>query len=344
MTKVLVTGANGHLGANTVRELLVRGYETVGTVRESADLRGLDGVDIPLINMDVLDEASFVQAAKGFDVIIHHAAVFRNWAKDPQDIIKPALEGTRNLFKAARQAGVSRIVYTSSIAAIGVSKSPDHVLTTADWYDDARLPYYVAKTSSEREAWKLSEETGIPMIAFNPTEIIGPYDYRITPSTNSVLGLLNGEGTTIPGGMTYVDVRDVATLHVLAVEQGVSGKRYLLATENRTHQEWAALITELTGIQPSHVAVPRSVALLAGGLQSAISSITGNQPTYTRSMMDLIYDRYRYFDASPTYETFKYQPRMGREALEACILWLLEIDALPTEIAEQIRVHRAAMN
>ena len=118
MTRILVTGANGHVDANIIRSLLKRDYEVIPFVRATSDLRGLDPLNLTYAYGDVMDESSLLTAAEGCDVIIHTAAVYQYWAKNPDDIMKPALVGTRNMFNAAQQAGVKRVIYTSSVWAV----------------------------------------------------------------------------------------------------------------------------------------------------------------------------------------------------------------------------------
>ena len=192
MAKVLITGANGHVGAHTVRAVLDQGHKARSFVRTTSDLRGLEGVDTEIVYGDVLDRESLLKAADGCDVIVHTAAVYKTWVDDPQEILQPAVEGTRNAFEAAKEVGCKRIVYTSSIAAIGNSGSFSDMRTSDDWVPEDRIhtPYARAKRDSERIAWELSEEYDIPLIVINPSGVVGSLDYRITPSTRFILQLL----------------------------------------------------------------------------------------------------------------------------------------------------------
>ena len=217
MTRVLITGANGHLGANTVRSLLKRGYEVVPFVRRNSDLRGLSDLNLEYRYGDIMDGGSLTEAAQECDIIIHSATVFRMWAKDPNDIIQPALVGTRNVFSAAQQVAIKRVIYTSSVVAVGLSDDPQSLRTSIQWNEDPNGPYNLAKTRSEQEAWRLADEYQIPMIALCPGTMLGPHDYRITPSTELIRDYVNGTGQTFNAGLSYVDVRDAAEVHVLAI-------------------------------------------------------------------------------------------------------------------------------
>lgn len=196
MNRILVTGANGHIGAKIVRSLLKHGYEVVPFVRTTSDLRGLAPLNLTYAYGDVMDESSLLAAAEGCEAIIHTAAVYRYWAKDPEEIMKPALDGTRNMFNAAKKVGVKRIIYTSSVWAVGLSTAPDMLRTTKDWNTDSQNPYEVAKTQSEQVAWQMADEFGIPMIAICPNGVLGPYDFRPTPSTVGFRDLVNGTQVT----------------------------------------------------------------------------------------------------------------------------------------------------
>jgi len=204
--KVLVTGANGHIGANVCRELLQQGHEARAFVRKTADMHGLKGLKIEIAYGDVMDASSLNAAALGCDAIIHLAAVYKTIARTPEEIVAPAVEGSKNVFAAAKQAGIKRIVYTSSIASIGFSESPDHMRSGDDWNEDAQNPYYIAKTQSEKVAQQLSREFDIELIVLCPALVLGVYDYRITPSNQLIRDLVNGKGQTYRGGMNLVDV------------------------------------------------------------------------------------------------------------------------------------------
>ncbi len=204
MARVLVTGANGHVGANTVRSLLARGHEVMPVVRQNADVRSLAGLGLAYRYADVMDAEAVRAAAEGCDVIVHTAAVYRTWAKDPDDIVAPSIVGASNIYAAAAKAvGAKRVVYTSSVAAVGLSASPDQV-RTPHWNEDARNPYFVAKVRGGAGGDTPKRGTGIATIRLCPTYVLGPWDYRITPSTKSlVLGLIDGSGITWKGRRQY---------------------------------------------------------------------------------------------------------------------------------------------
>ena len=324
MTKVLVTGANGHVGAHTVRSLLARDHEVIAMVRKGADLRALQGLNVEYRTADVLDTEAVYQAITGVDVVIHSAAVYAIWAKNPDEIVAPSVMGTRNVFDAAKAAGVRRIVYTSSIAAVGFSESPDQVRTPEDWNDDAYNAYFVAKVRGERDAVRLSEAYAIDTVRLCPAIVMGPLDYKLTPSMKMIgADLVNGSGVTYTGGTNLVHVRDVGDVHALAVECGQPGSRYIIGGENLEMAEAAVLVEKWTGVRPRHLGVGRGTAMILGSVLDGLSKVTGKQPQFSSSLAHEHSHRWSYFDSSETYREFGYAPTSADETLHDAMRWLL---------------------
>ncbi len=321
--KVLVTGANGHIGANVCRELLSQSHSVRALVRENADCRGIEGLDLEVVKGDVMVAASVMAAAQGCDAIIHLAAVYKTIAKTAEEIVAPAVEGCRNVFEAAQAAGIKRIVYTSSIASIGFSDSPNHMRTGDDWNDDAQNPYYVAKTQSEKIAQNLSREFGIELIVLCPALVLGRFDYRITPSNQLIMDMVNGKGQTYRGGMNLVDVRDVAAIHVAALTRGENRKRYVVGGGNIEVTEIGRILKKLTGRKPLHLPTPRGMTLVMAGLIQRVCRTLGLTPPFTRDLVYEVVERYGYYDCSETYKTFGITPRDPESAIKASLAWLL---------------------
>ena len=151
-SRILVTGANGHLGANTIRALLKKNYEVNAFVRNNSDLRGLVGLPVTYFFGDIKDGEALTTAATGCEAVIHHAAVYKIWAKTPEEVMEPAIEGTKNIFKAAAKVGIKRLVYTSSTYSIGTSKDPNQSLTENDWTVQDNVPYGIAKAKKRADS------------------------------------------------------------------------------------------------------------------------------------------------------------------------------------------------
>jgi dihydroflavonol-4-reductase len=286
-------------------------------------LRGLQGLDLEYARGDILDELSLQTAALDCDAIIHTAAVYRYWAQDPDEIIEPALTGTRNVINAASQASVKRLIFTSTAWAVGLADNPQTLLTANHWNDNAQNPYAVAKTQAEKVAWRLANELHIPMIAICPGGVIGPYDFRLTPSMRTFRDLVNGTQFTVNAGFTLADVRDVAAIHAMAIAGGQPGKRYLVSGPNLTFPELGQLIGSLTGHRPPHLPVGRSLATIYGALREIIAKITGGDPPLTRATARESIGRYMFTDCRATWQTFQYQPRSAEIMAGDAIRWLL---------------------
>ncbi len=324
MTRVLITGANGHVGANVVRACLAAGHDVVGFVRHGSDQRGVAGLPISLSYGDIRDRKAVNAAVRGCDAVMHLAAVFNTLSQDPEEVIRPAVEGAENVLRAAAASGISRVVYTSSVVAIGFDESPDKPRTGADWNDNKSAgAYHVAKTRSERRAWELAESLSVPMVVLNPGPVIGQYDYRVTPSTRYIVQMLNGVGMTIPGGLAYVDVRDVADAHVRALDRGVVGERYPVSGPNLTFRELARALTGIAGGRVTHLPLPRwAVGLAIGPLEWGMR-LVGQRPLVTRGEVREVLGRYAFLDTSRTRDVLGMTFRSPDEYLDQTIRWIV---------------------
>lgn len=335
--KVLVTGANGHIGANVCRELLQQGHEVRAFVRRNADMQGLQGLTVDVVYGDVMDPSTLNSGAQGCDAIIHLAAVYKTIASTPEEIVAPAVEGSKNVFAAAKHAGIKRIVYTSSIASIGFSDSPDRMRSGADWNDDAQNPYYVAKTQSEKVAQQLSRDYDIELIVLCPALVLGAYDYRITPSNQLIRDLVTGKGQTYRGGMNLVDVRDVAAIHVAALTRGVNRKRYVVGGGNIEVKKMGEILARYTGVKPLHLPTSRGFTLLMASLVERSFRLLGITPPLTRDLVYEVVERYGYYDNSDTISTFGIQPRAPEESIKAALEWLIKQGQFKPALVQKIK-------
>ena len=257
MARVLVTGATGFIASHTIADLLAHGYDVRGTVRSreralrEAALARIPGAErLELVEADLNDAASFEAPARGCEAVLHIASPYAINVKDPQrDLVDPAVNGTGAVLAAAAKAGVRRVVLTSSMAAITDEPPADHALTEADWNEKsslARNPYYFSKTQAERAAWRFMEEAkpGFDLVVVNPFLVIGPSFTRSLNESNRMLaGMTKG---VYPGVLAltwgFVDVRDVARAHVLALETPSAKGRYLCAGDILTMRETVAAL------------------------------------------------------------------------------------------------------
>lgn len=230
--KVFVTGANGHVGNNLVKALLDRGYQVRASVRDATDpekTRMLPVRDIELVSLDVRDEARFVEASRGVDMLFHVAATYKNYTsskREAQEMMRDAIEGTRAAVMAAARNRIPRMVLTSSVVTIPLVPRGGRATTEEDWRTDFTLPYHEAKTVAEQQAWKLASEHGVDMVAVLPGGIIGPGFSRGTSSTNTIESIMLGglKNGTPNANFPAVDIRDVVDGHIRAAESGASGR------------------------------------------------------------------------------------------------------------------------
>lgn len=224
----LVTGANGHLGNTLVKALLARGQHVRAGVRDPQQSSELNALGCQVVRAELLDPDSLRHALKGVDVLYQVAAVFKHWAKDPHaEIVDVNVQGTRNVLRAAAEAGVKRVVYVSSVAAVGHGREQ---LNEATWNIEQENPYYLPKILSERVAWDIARTLDLPMVAVLPSAIIGPNATRLTDTMGFLAAVLERRLVMNPNfHFNFVDVRDVADGVIRAAERGRPGQRYILA-------------------------------------------------------------------------------------------------------------------
>lgn len=326
MQTALVTGANGHIGSNLTRELLSRGINVVALVRENADLRGLDGLNVKLARGDVLDADAVRRAVEGCDVVFHLAAPYAVWAKDPAQIVEPAVRGTENVLRAAK-SGARRVVVTGSCNAVGFTRGAP--LDETSWRESAASPYMRAKRDQERRAFELADELDLDVVTVLPTAVLGPHDYRKTPTTGPFVDALAGKGP-VPFAMNLVDVRDVATGHVLAAILGVRGERYILGGENVDIATLAQLIEKHTGNKPGKGLPPAWVLRTVAAVSEAVSAVSGKAPAITRAILDDVAGGAPLFHIAKAKRVLGYEPRGAEEVVVATIGWARQMGWLPS--------------
>jgi dihydroflavonol-4-reductase len=319
----LVTGANGHLGNNLVRALVNRGDRVRASVRNASNRAPFDGVDCEIVEADLLDANSLLRALEGVHTLYQVAAVVKHWSRNAEEeVLRPAVEGTRNLLRAAAQQGVGRIVYVSSEITLGSHDSPvDESSWRTDYFGN---PYARAKTESERLAWALVGELGLDLVSTLPGTLVGPYCFKLTPTMSYLQQALKGEVfLDINLCFNFVDVRDVAAGMIAAANRGRSGERYLLATEhavsNRRLLELAQEFNPEVKIPPR---APRFALMAVAGTMEFASRITRGEPRLARSQVRIFYGSERRMDLSKARSELGFQPRDPETALRQAFEYL----------------------
>jgi dihydroflavonol-4-reductase len=271
----LVTGASGFLGWHVARLLVERGYRVRALVRPGSRIEGLD---VEPVTGDLRDPASLERAVAGCGLLFHVAADYRLWAKDPGDLYRSNVEGTRHLLTAARRAGVERVVYTSTVGCIGIPPGGIGDETTPVSLADMAGHYKRSKFQAEQVALEFARD-GFPVVIVNPTAPIGDHDVKPTPTGQIVLDFLRGDMPAfIDTGLNVVDVRDTALGHLQACDHGRPGERYILGCENLTLQQILQTLARITGRKAPTAKLPYAVAYLAGLCSTGWASVTGRPP------------------------------------------------------------------
>jgi dihydroflavonol-4-reductase len=245
---VLVTGATGFVGGNLARTLWREGHDVVALVRRGSNTLAIDGTGVQPVLGDILDRDSVDRAVRGCQGVFHCAAAYTFWSPDPGLVYRTNVEGTANVLEAARAAGVSKVVYTSTVSTIGLpgwEVSTEQTLT-----DPEHLAGHYKKSKYQAELLVLRQAAeGLPVVVVNPTTPVGPWDVKPTPTGRMVLDFLRGRiPAYVDTGMNLVDVEDVAAGHLLAMEKGEPGQRYLLGNRNVSLKEVFAMLEEATGL------------------------------------------------------------------------------------------------
>ncbi len=275
MKPALVTGASGFLGWHVARVLRERGYHVRALVRPGSRVEGLD---LEIVTGDLRDAASLEGAAAGCGLVFHVAADYRLWSRDPGDLYRSNVDGTRNLLQAARNAGVERVVYTSTVGCIGIPPGGIGDEAAPVSLADMAGHYKRSKFLAEQVALEFAR-AGLPVVIVNPTAPVGDHDVKPTPTGRIVLDFLNGAMPAfIDTGLNVVDVRDTAEGHWLACERGRSGERYILGSENLTLAQILQKLAAITGLKAPTFRLPYAVAWCAGACSTAWAELTGIPP------------------------------------------------------------------
>jgi len=321
----LVTGATGFLGSALARALLDRGEAVRVLVRRESDRRNIDGLDVELAEGNLNDPQSLRNAVKGCRALYHAAADYRLWVRDPRELYATNVSGTRALLRSASEAGVERIVYTSSVATIGREPSgrPADERTPVT-IDDMTGHYKRSKFLAEEDVNRLVRDEEIPVVIVNPSTIIGPRDIRPTPTGRMVEEAARGKiPAFVDTGLNVVHVDDVAAGHVQAYEQGKIGERYVLGGDDMMLREILAEIASLVGRRPPRIRLPRAAVLPVAYVAEFAARIRGSavEPLVTVDGIKMS-KTFMFFSSEKAKKAIGYSSRPGREALADAVEWL----------------------
>jgi len=322
--KVLVTGATGFVGAAVARALLAEGYEVRALVRANSDRSNLEGLRVVAVTGDLTDVPSLREASRGCRALFHVAADYRLGTREPGELYRNNVEGTRNILLAARDAGVERIVYTSSVATVGLPA--DGAPGTEDTpvsIDDMIGHYKRSKFLAEQLVLEAAA-AGMPAVIVNPSTPVGPGDIKPTPTGQIILDAAAGRTPAyVDTGLNVVHVDDVAAGHLLAFDRGRPGERYILGGENLSLRDILGAIAREVGRRPPRIELPHSVVLPIAYLAEGWSRLTGKE---TRISVESVrMSRKRMFFSSAKAETaLGYRHRPAAAAFSDAVRWFRE--------------------
>ncbi|MHB1951116.1 MAG: hopanoid-associated sugar epimerase [Acidiferrobacteraceae bacterium] len=319
----LVTGASGFVGSAVTRRLLEAGHNVRVLTRRQSELRNLEGLPVEQVTGDLTDAKSLAQALEGCDALFHIAADYRLWVPDPETMYAVNVEGTRALMRAALAAGVPRIVYTSSVAVLGIAH--DGALSdeeTPAGLSDMIGPYKRSKFLAEQEVLRSVREDGLPAVIVNPSTPVGPRDYKPTPTGRMILDAARGRiPAYVDTGLNIVHVDDVAEGHLAAFERGTVGERYILGSENLSLREILIQVTRLAGCAPPRLRLPHGLLLPVAYAAEAWVRVRGRgRPVVTVDELRMS-RKQMYFSSEKARRALDYRPRPAEAALTDAVNW-----------------------
>lgn len=325
---VLVSGANGHLGNNLVRLLIKKGIPVRASVRDIKNKECFRDLDCEVVQASITDKASFKKALQGVDTFYAVGAAFKLWAKDPKkEIYDVNMQGTRNTIEAAAEAGVKRIVYVSSIAALDYKNLPTK--ESNGYNPDRRDMYYNSKNDGEKLAFQLAKELGIELISVMPGAMIGAEAFHSLNVSYGVLRLILNKQIPVDTKITlnWVDVKDVAEGCYLAAQRGRSGERYILANEKcmtitDTTRLAQKLYPELKLKVPG--SVPKFILYAIAGLMEFSAKVSGKPPLLTTKEIAMFSGLQQDFDISKSRNELGFNPKNNEQALKEAMAYLLD--------------------
>ena len=322
----LLTGATGFVGSAVARVLLARGHDLRLLVRPGGDRRNLEGLPragraVQLAEGDLTDPASLARAVDGCRYLFHVAADYRLWVPDPAAMLRANVDGTRALLLAAQSRGAERIVYCSSVAALGLTgtREPANELTTV--HEDRIVgTYKKSKYLAEQAVLDLIREHGVPAVIVNPSTPVGPRDVKPTPTGKMIRDAAEGRMPAfVDTGLNIVHVDDVAEGHALALERGRIGERYILGGEDLSLGALFALVSRAAGRKPPRIRLPIA-PLIPVALACEVLARFGVEPVVTRETLAMA-RKTMFFSSAKARAEFGYAPRPAEEAIRDAVAW-----------------------
>ena len=319
----LVTGTSGFVGSAVARRLAADGHDIRVLVRPTSDRRNLEGLSVEIIEGDLSQPETLKPAVAGCDAVFHVAADYRIWVPDGgASMYRANVDGTRDLIRAATDAGISRVVYTSSVAVLcplpGTEVADE---TAAASIGDMISHYKKSKFLAEEEVMRLVREEAAPVVIVNPSAPFGPRDIKPTPTGRIVLDAAKGRMPAyLDTGLNAVHVDDVAEGHMLAFEKGEIGERYVLAGDNMTLRDIIQTVTDHVGRSGPWLKLPRAPLYTVAWAAELVSRVTHREPVVTVDALKMA-AKHMYYSSDKAREKLGYAPRPAKQALTEAVDW-----------------------
>ncbi len=321
--KYLVTGASGFVGSAVLRQLLQRESDVRVLVRENSDLGNIDGLPVDVIHGDLNDRDSLRKAVRGIEGVFHVAADYRIWVPDAEAMIRTNRDGSRDLMLACLDAGVRRIVYTSSVATLGISSDPRGANESApSRLEDMIGPYKQSKFLAEKEVNRLYQESDLPVVIVNPSTPVGPRDIKPTPTGRMIVEAAKGKMPAyVDTGLNIVHVDDVAAGHLLAFDKGRVGERYILGGKNLSLKEILDSVARIVDRPPPKFKLPHNLVLAIAHAAELAAKLRGNAEPFVTVDGVRMSKKKMFFDSARAREELGYSPRPAEDSIEDAIAW-----------------------
>ena len=324
MAKVLVTGGTGFVGHHVARRLVRESYDVRVLARPASPVALLQEIPVEIVRGDLTDPASLRAAVQGCSAVFHVAADYRLWARRPEELYRSNVEGTEQILQAARDGGVEKVVYTSTVGTLDFSRNGKPA-TEDDSADPATLsgPYKKSKYLAEQVALRFARE-GYPVVIVNPSAPVGEGDRKPTETGKMILDFLNRKMPAyIDTGLNLVDVHDVAEGHLAALRRGQPGERYVLGGRNMSLREILETLATIAHLPAPKIQMPYGVALCAGVVDSWVSRLLGRTPRIPLEGVKMARHK-MYVSSAKAERDLGYHPGPVEPALERAVRWFVE--------------------
>ncbi len=323
--RVLLTGATGFVGGAVLRALVRAGRDVRVLVRPEADRSNLRDISVEVYHGDVRDRDTVIRATAGCQQVYHVAALYKLWVRRKAEIYTCNVTGTENILAAAREQNVEKVIYTSSVAALGIPRDgTPGTETTPVLLSDMIGHYKRSKFLAEQVVLRYAQE-GLPVVIVNPSTPVGAADLKPTPTGKMIVDFLNGKMRGfVDTGLNLIDVEDVAAGHLLAAEKGRVGEKYILGNANLTLQQILIILSELTNFPVPRFRVPHALALSVAYTDAALARLWPWREPFVPPVGVKLSKKKMFFEATKAVRDLGLPQTPAREALRKAVVWFAE--------------------